>query len=967
MLCAHRMRLLAAVAILAGSGLARAATDVVSSNASAPVISFSTFLGGSRFTGATGVAVDGVGNIYVTGWTEAADLPVKNALQSTSGGGVDAFVAKFDPTGSSLLYSTYLGGSGEDRAFAIAVDSAGSAYVTGWTYSSNFPTAAALTQGRLGGGRDAFVAKLSPAGNQLVYSTFLGGSENDAGRGVGVDINGCAYVAGETTSSNFPTLRSIQATLKGAQNGFVALLDSSGKLAFSSYLGGSSTDGIGAIAVSAIGEMYVTGGTTSKDFPVLHAFQPANGGGQDAFVSKLNPYSPALIYSTYLGGSGGVLSYPEMGTGIDIDLAGNVYVTGVTSSWNFPVQSAVQSSQGGWLNAFVSKLNAAGSLVYSSYLGGSGMDYATAIRVDSGGSACIGGFGWSTDFPVLQAVQAVNGGSYDAFLSCLAPAGNALVFSTLLGGGDADAANALARDAASIYLVGQTNSSDFPLATTFQTVNRGGQSAFVTRFSPPQQRPAAPVLSSPGNGASSVPVTAPLSWNVASGATSYSIYLGTSLPPPLFATTSATAYTPGALQAGATYYWQIMANNSAGSASSATWSFSTQAPCSNTINPTSAAPGAAGGIDAITVTALTSCAWTAVSNVPWAAVIAGSSGNGSGSVFYWVGANPASSARSGTLSIGSQTFTVNQAAAPCTYAVNVPGASVPSWGGTGSVSVTAPAGCFWTAASNASWVTITAGNSSSGSGTATYSAMANPTAILRTGTLSIAGQAVTLTQQPPVGTNTEAFVRQLYLDLLSRTAEGAGLSVWVNYIDSGQYTRAQVAAQFFQSPEFNFSGMYITRLYMAIMLRDPDYGGWNGWFNLLRGGQSRTYILNQFLGSQEFQLRYGSLDNTAFITLVYNNVLKRSPDPAGLAQWVHWLDAGTYTRAEVMDGFISSAEYTAVSKNRAYSNLLYMGFLRRAGDAGGLDGWANWLNNGTYTLEQVVNGFISSAEYLSRF
>ena len=151
------------------------------------------------------------------------------------------------------------------------------------------------------------------------------------------------------------------------------------------------------------------------------------------------------------------------------------------------------------------------------------------------------------------------------------------------------------------------------------------------------------------------------------------------------------------------------------------------------------------------------------------------------------------------------------------------------------------------------------------------------------------------------------------------------------------------------------------------MLRDPDYGGWTGWFDYLRAGHSQTEILNQFLGSQEFQLRYGSLDNTAFVTLVYNNVLGRAPDPAGLAQWVAWLNDGTYTRADVMNGFITSPEFDNRVRNRVYSNLLYIGFLRRVGEAAGLDGWTNWLTAGTYTLEQVVNGFVTSPEYLARF
>jgi hypothetical protein len=248
-----------------------------------------------------------------------------------------------------------------------------------------------------------------------------------------------------------------------------------------------------------------------------------------------------------------------------------------------------------------------------------------------------------------------------------------------------------------------------------------------------------------------------------------------------------------------------------------------------------------------------------------------------------------------------------------------------------------------------------------------YSVAANGTPFQQIGTLTIAGQTLTVTQQPPVATNTEAFVRQLYLDILSRTADPGGLSTWVNWINTGVYTRAQVASQFFQSYEFYGTGNYITKLYLGIMLRDPDYAGWVGWYNYLNAGYSETDILNQFLLSQEFQSRYGNLDNTGFVTLLYNNILNRSPDQAGLQQWVAWLNNGTYTRAQVANGFITSQESQLRVGNRVYADMLYIGFLRRAGDPNGLNGWTNWLTNGTYTLDQEVGDFITSPEYLARF
>ncbi len=288
-------------------------------------------------------------------------------------------------------------------------------------------------------------------------------------------------------------------------------------------------------------------------------------------------------------------------------------------------------------------------------------------------------------------------------------------------------------------------------------------------------------------------------------------------------------------------------------------------------------------------------------------------------------------------------------------------------GATGSaIAVSTNAGCTWTATTNVPWIHFVSGANGNGPGTITYNVDANTTPLYQNGAISFAGQTIPVTQAPDVGGNTEAFVRQLYLDILSRPADSGGLNTWVNWINTGVYTRAQVASLFFQSQEFYGTGNYITKLYLAIMLRDPDYGGWTGWFNYLHNGFSQTDILNQFLASPEFQSRYGTLDSTGFVTLLYNNILNRAPDQAGLNQWVTWLNNGTYTRAQVANSFVISQEFDLRERNRIYADMLYIGFLRRAGETAGLDGWTSVLNNGT-SLDQVVGGFITSPEYLARF
>ena len=318
-----------------------------------------------------------------------------------------------------LVYSTYLGGSLFDRGEDIAVDSSGNAYVTGRTFSTDFPTASpfqAFNAGTSTG--DVFVTKLNAAGNAVVYSTYLGGSDDDFGPDIAVDSSGSAYVTGRTDSTDFPTTNPFQATFGGGTFGggdaFVTKLNATGSaLVYSTYLGGSGNENTisetGGIAVDASGNAYVTGDTASTDFPTASPFQAALGGTSgfpDAFVTKLNAAGSALVYSTYLGGSG-----TERGFDIALDASGNAYVTGDTNSTDFPTASPIQGTQAGGDDAFVAKFNPAGSaLVYSTFLGGSSTDESFGIAIDTSGNAYIAGETFSTDFPTVNPFQAAHGG-----------------------------------------------------------------------------------------------------------------------------------------------------------------------------------------------------------------------------------------------------------------------------------------------------------------------------------------------------------------------------------------------------------------------------------------------------------------------------------------------------------------------------------------------------------------------------
>jgi hypothetical protein len=469
-----------------------------------PILSYSSYLGGATpsphspiDSGALAIAVDAAGNMYVTGFTSTVDFPTANPEQPAYGGGLyDVFVTKIDPSGSTLVYSTYLGGINDEKAFAIAVDSAGSAYITGFTQSPNFPTTVTAFQPVSTTGilptnsSDAFVTKLSPGGNALVYSTFLGGNTNaDNGFGIAVDSSGCAYVTGETASTDFPTKNAYQPSLAGSGflrfNAFVTKLSADGTaLVYSTYLGGGVDEGFG-IAVDSSGSAYVTGYTYSTSFPTKNPLQANLAGDSDIFITKFSPAGNTLVYSTYLGGSD-----LDEAFGIAVDASGSAYITGKTRSNDFPTVNAFQPTFGGGNeDAFVAKINPAGSaLVYSTYLGGSGSEgNLSRIALDSAGDAYVVGSTDSTDFPTASAIQSARAGPGDnAFVTKLNAAGNGLIYSTYLGGNSLNLGFGIAVDSSgTAFVAGQTWSGNFPTVNPFQGSLRGTDDAFIAKITEP--------------------------------------------------------------------------------------------------------------------------------------------------------------------------------------------------------------------------------------------------------------------------------------------------------------------------------------------------------------------------------------------------------------------------------------------------------------------------------------------------
>jgi len=461
--------------------------------ASVPDLLYSTYLGGSGDDKGVDIVVDSAGNAYVTGETSSTDFPTTTGAYDTSynGGTNDVFVAKLSADGSTLLYSTYLGGGSHDGGAGIVVDDAGNAYITGSSWSTNFPTTDGVLDRNLSGGRDAFVAKLNAAGNELLYSTYLGGNSWDYGKCITVDDASSAYVGGFTHGSFPVTAGAAQTSFGGSGDGFAVKLSADGStLLYSTYLGGYSWESIDGIALDDAGNAYLASHTHSTDFPTTPgAWDRTCDNCQtnvstDAAVAKLSADGSEFIYSTLVGGADTPAG--EAFQDIAVDDEGNVYVTGHSSSTDYPTTAnALQPDfGGGGSDAVVTKLNANGSaLLYSSYLGGSSGDKGYGIAMDVSGNVYVTGETASSDFPTHNPIQTDQGGT-DAFVTRFISASGfyAYGYSTYLGGGGSDSGKGIAVDSDGYaYVTGETGSSDFPTHNPIQA-DQGSTDAFVAKI-----------------------------------------------------------------------------------------------------------------------------------------------------------------------------------------------------------------------------------------------------------------------------------------------------------------------------------------------------------------------------------------------------------------------------------------------------------------------------------------------------
>ncbi|MCB1049663.1 MAG: SBBP repeat-containing protein [Acidobacteria bacterium] len=515
-------------------------------NTDGSALTYSTYLGGSMSDQGNAITVDSMGNVFVAGQTDSSDFPTTSGVfMETLGGSTDAFICELNSAGTALSFSTFLGGSSDDLAHAIAIDASGNAYVTGETSSSDFPTTGSAFDMMANGGKDIFVAKFNSTGTSLTYSSYLGDSADDIGRGIAVDGSGNAYVTGVTQSSSFPTtMGAYDETYNGNGDVFVTRFSSDGSsLTFSSFIGSMFPDDGYAIALDSAGNAYITGEASFFDFPTTPGAFDTSSTGQGGFALKLSNDGSNLVYSTFIAGGisrglaldssdnafitgraedgafpatsgafsesivesidafalklsddGSSLGYAtflggseeEFSLGVALDSLGDVYVTGIVESNNFPTTpGAYDQSYNEFNDVFVSKLTGDGtSLAYSTFIGGSGTEEVFTIVVDASGNAYIGGQTTSNDFPTTAGALIEMGDGDDGYVCKLNADGSDLVFSTFLGGSSFDSVVDLSLDSSgNVVAVGYTFSSTFPTTSgAYQETKGSGIDSFVSKL-----------------------------------------------------------------------------------------------------------------------------------------------------------------------------------------------------------------------------------------------------------------------------------------------------------------------------------------------------------------------------------------------------------------------------------------------------------------------------------------------------
>jgi hypothetical protein len=987
-----------------------------------PVLIYSFPLSGSTTDSPSAIAVDASGNAYISGFTRSANFPTASAMDSTIGGLQDVFIAKINPAGTALVYSTFLGGSGDDEGKDMTIDGAGNVYVIGRTFSSDFPTLNAFTStfvGSTSGDGNAFVTRLNPAGSALVYSTFLSGQFGARGFAIATDGAGNAYVTG-TTSINFPITAATAFDTTNSNSGFMAKLNTNGSgassLVYSTYLGHTGSGEGRAIAADATGNVYVTGnlGATALNFASAGAFQTTYGGGtQDAFVEKFNTNlsgAASRVYSTYLGGSGqdfGGAAALGNGKAIAIDASGNAYITGQTQSTNFPTLNAFQPANGGPAgssDAFLTKLNTTGSaLIYSTYLGGNNTqpDEGRGVAVNAVGNAYVTGATNSVNFPTTTPPPTLSttGG---IFLTKFTPSGTQLAYSTRLVSGSGDIGVGVALDGAgNAFVTGSIGSDVF--------LNEIADPTIIGR-----------VVDENGSPISTATVNL------------------TGVPAATTTTDANGFFTFGLL---------TVANNYTVSVSVANYIFTAQAvnnlqknvrldfsPVVFTIS--GQVTNAGSGLGGVTMTLSDGKSLTTTTN-------------GSGSYSFanlpagrnytvapaLVGFSFMPTSRSITNLLANQTAdfavafeaTLNswtfQGRTYVYVKLSFPdsGFNVTDWG--------VPAKTNNDFSVNATVARLSGPSVQAVTTTAQIYdlgplANGNYTFTFRSSSTTVRTLAFTVSSAVPPPNpidDSRQFVKQQYRDFLNREADQAGEDFWTDNINKcndparrppGQTVeqcilrqRETTSGAFFLSPEFQYTGYFVYRMYQGGLGRQPKLSEFipdalfvgngivvNGQLSGAKINQNKAAFAALFVNCTdatryrcaEFKAIYDPLNNTQYVDKLFQTtgVNASASDRAAL---VSGLNGGTETRATVLQKVVDGINVVAEGNqqftttygqafydqqfNRAFVQLQYFGYMKRDPDDAGYAFWLGKLNQfgGNFVNAEMVLAFISSPEYRARF
>jgi hypothetical protein len=1005
-----------------------------------PVLIYSSYLGGNGTEVGNAITVDDAGNAYITGNTSSSVFPLVSAMDSTLGGTADAFIVKINPSGSAIVYSTYLGGSSTETGIDISVDPTQNAYVTGRTASIDFPVMNAFDSTYSGGTvEDAFVVRLNAAGSALVYSTYLSGNFGARGCGIAAsNSQGFAYVTG-TTSTGFPvTASAFEAT--NFNSGFLTKLctncSGASSLVYSTFLAHTGSAEGRAIAADMAGNAYVTGNlnSTTTNFATSGAFQATFGGGSaDAFVEKFNTNlsgAASRVYATYLGGSakdiGGADGSLNPGKAIAIDGSGNAYITGATSSTNFPLANASQGVIGGQNDAFLTKLNALGSaLIYSTYLGGTGDDFGKSVAVNIAGGAYVTGVA-GPNFPTVNALPTPNPGV--GFVTKFTPAGTALVYSTLLSGVSGGSFGIALDLAGNAFVTGNTNAS-IVTVNPFQPINGGGGTdGWVSMIADPTI--VGRVSDEDGNPlpGATVNLTGVPTATTTSDANGYYTFglltvgnnytVSVVVPNYIFGSAAVNNLQKNVRRdfgpAIVSIFGQVFLNDNFLSGVTMTLSGGKSLSVQTTPGGYIFSNLPAGRNYTVTPTLsplqfmqpsqtfnnlLNDQPANFVATLPTVQFTSSTAGGTE---------TPNATTRIDLL----VTRTGNAAAAASVdYA---------SGGGTASERsdyLAALGTLHFAAGETSKTIRVFIVDDSFGEGPETFNVTLSNAVGFELG--SPATVAVTITSNESVNGpnpvsdasfNTDFFVRQHYLDFFNREPDASGLAFWKDQIDScttqacREIRRINVSAAFFLSIEFQQTGYLVERLYKTA------YGTPTGSSTL--GGYHTVAVpivrLNEFLPDTqrigrgviigqpgadqllennkqaliaEFVLRprftrvyADSVSPALFVDLLNTNaggVLSQ----AERDQLVSDLTAGTKTRAQVLRAVAEDADSFAAETNRAFVLAQFFGYLRRNpndtpdSDYTGYDFWLGKLNqfNGNFVNAEMVKAFLLSSEYQQRF